>query len=47
MEVKTENGLLAFDYKLHRGVSQSFNATALMARMGIDIDPEDIKLTHD
>lgn len=47
MEVKTENGLLAFDYKLHRGVSRSFNATALMARMGIEIDPEDIKLTHD
>ncbi|MBB4078411.1 hypothetical protein GGR28_001024 [Lewinella aquimaris] len=47
MEVQTKNGELVFDYKLHRGVSRSFNATALMARMGIDIDPEDIKLTHD
>ncbi len=47
MEVATKNGELVFDYKLHRGVSQSFNATALMARMGIEIDPADIKLTHD
>nr|WP_256534186.1 hypothetical protein [Lewinella sp. JB7] len=47
MEVQTRDGELVFDYKLHRGVSRSFNATALMARMGIDIDPEDIKLTHD
>ena len=47
MEVQTREGQLVFDYKLHRGVSQSFNATALMARMGIEIDPADIKLTHD
>ena len=47
MEVQTRDGELVFDYKLHRGVSRSFNATALMARMGIKIDPEDIKLTHD
>ncbi|WP_116124881.1 MutS-related protein [Lewinella sp. IMCC34183] len=47
MEVQTRDGELVFDYKLHRGVSRSFNATALMARMGIRIDPEDIKLTHD
>ena len=47
MEVQTRDGKLVFDYKLHRGVSRSFNATALMARMGIKIDPEDIKLTHD
>ncbi|NJB84836.1 hypothetical protein GGR26_000581 [Lewinella marina] len=47
MEVQTRDGELVFDYKLHRGVSRSFNATALMARMGIQIDPEDIKLTHD
>ena len=47
MEVQTRGGELVFDYKLHRGVSQSFNATALMARMGIEIDPADIKLTHD
>ena len=47
MEVQTRDGKLVFDYKLHRGVSRSFNATALMARMGINIDPEDIKLTHD
>ena len=47
MEVQTKGGQLVFDYKLHPGVSQSFNATALMARMGIEIDPADIKLTHD
>ena len=47
MEVQTKGADLIFDYKLHRGVSTSFNATALMARMGIDIDPEDIKLHHD
>lgn len=47
MEVQTRGGELVFDYKLHRGVSRSFNATALMARMGIQIDPADIKLTHD
>ncbi len=47
MEVQTKDGELVFDYKLHRGVSQSFNATALMARMGIEIDPADVKLTHD
>ena len=47
MEVQTKDGQLVFDYQLHRGVSQSFNATALMARMGIEIDPADIKLTHD
>ncbi|WP_116105012.1 MutS-related protein [Lewinella sp. IMCC34191] len=47
MEVQTRDGELVFDYKLHRGVSRSFNATALMARMGIKIDPKDIKLTHD
>ncbi|CAH0999804.1 DNA mismatch repair protein MutS [Neolewinella maritima] len=47
MEVQTNDGQLVFDYKLHRGVSQSFNATALMARMGIEIDPADISLTHD
>ncbi len=47
MEVQTKNGELVFDYQLHRGVSHSFNATALMARMGIEIDPADVKLTHD
>ncbi len=47
MEVQTRAGELVFDYQLHPGVSQSFNATALMARMGIEIDPADISLTHD
>lgn len=47
MEVQTQGDRLTFDYKLRRGVSQSFNATALMAQMGIAIDPADIKLTHD
>jgi DNA mismatch repair ATPase MutS len=44
MEVQIEKGKLVFDYKLHRGVSQSFNATVLMAEMGIRIAEEDIKV---
>ncbi len=47
MEVQTRGSRLTFDYKLHPGVCTSFNATALMAEMGIDIDPEDIKLHHE
>lgn len=47
MEVEIVDGQLDFDYKIKRGVSQSFNATVLMAQMGIDIDPEDIKLHHE
>lgn len=47
MEVQTDGDQLTFDYKLHPGVCQSFNATALMARMGIDIPEEEIKLRHD
>lgn len=47
MEVDIVDGQLDFDYKIKRGVSQSFNATVLMAQMGIDIDPEDIKLHHE
>lgn len=47
MEVQVSpSGDLVFDYKLHPGVCQSFNATALMARMGIDIPEEEIKLHH-
>ena len=38
MEVQTEGDRLLFDYRLRPGVSQSFNATRLMAQMGIDID---------
>lgn len=47
MEVQTMGDQLTFDYKLHPGVCQSFNATALMARMGIEIPKEEIKLKHD
>ena len=47
MEVQIVDGQLDFDYKLRRGVSQSFNATVLMAQMGIQIDPKDIQLHHD
>ena len=47
MEVRTEGDDLVFDYKLHPGVCTSFNATALMARMGIEIPREEIKLHHD
>ena len=37
IEVQTRNGELIFDYKLKKGVSQSFNATQLMRKMGIKI----------
>lgn len=37
MEVEIENGQLFFDYKLKKGVSQSFNATVLMQQMGIGV----------
>ena len=48
MEVQVSpTGDLVFDYKLHPGVCQSFNATALMARMGIDIPEEEIRLHHE
>jgi len=47
MEVQVSGDDLVFDYKLHRGICQSFNATALMARMGIDIPEEEIRLRHD
>jgi hypothetical protein len=33
-----EHGQLHFDYKLHDGICQSFNASELMRMMGIDID---------
>jgi len=38
MEVAIRGDQLYFDYKLKKGVSQSFNATLLMRRMGIRID---------
>ncbi len=47
MEVQTMGDQLTFDYKLHPGVCQSFNATALMARMGIEIPDDEIRLRHD
>lgn len=37
MEVSIEAGQLAFDYKLKKGVSKSFNATLLMREMGIRV----------
>jgi len=37
MEVKVESGKLVFDYKIEKGVSESFNATQLMREMGIKI----------
>lgn len=37
MEVKIKEKQLDFDYKLYKGVSQSFNATLLMKNMGIKI----------
>ena len=38
IEVEIEKGELHFDYKLKKGVSESFNATILMQQMGIRID---------
>ncbi|MCI5082763.1 MAG: hypothetical protein MRY78_13790 [Saprospiraceae bacterium] len=38
IEVEIEDGQLHFDYKLKKGVSESFNATILMQQMGIRID---------
>jgi hypothetical protein len=43
MEVRIDDGNLDFDYTLHRGVSQSFNATLLMRRMGIRIPEEEMR----
>jgi Flp pilus assembly protein TadB len=40
IEVAIKDGELDFDYKLKKGVSESFNATLLMKRMGIRIDEE-------
>lgn len=40
MEVRIQEGALAFDYKLEKGVSKSFNATILMQQMGIRIEEE-------
>jgi len=40
IEVEIKGGKLYFDYKLKKGVSQSFNATLLMKQMGIKIEEE-------
>jgi hypothetical protein len=37
MEVEIQDGQLYFDYKLKKGITQSFNATHLMQKMGIDV----------
>ncbi len=37
IDVQLRDGQLVFDYQLKKGVSQSFNATQLMAEMGIDV----------
>jgi len=37
MEVEVKDGKLDFDYKIKKGVSQSFNATHLMREMGINV----------
>lgn len=47
MEVELLEGELVFDYKIKRGVSQSFNATVLMAQMGIAIAEKDVNLRHE
>jgi hypothetical protein len=40
IEVEIRDGQLHFDYKLKKGVSQSFNATLLMQQMGIRVEEE-------
>lgn len=40
IEVEIKDGKLFFDYKLKKGVSESFNATLLMKQMGIRIKGE-------
>lgn len=44
MEVQIKDGELYFDYKLHKGVSHSFNATLLMRQMGFDISDTDMRI---
>lgn len=44
MEVQTEGDQLAFDYKLRTGVCKSFNATLLMAKMGIAIPEDEVRI---
>ncbi len=39
MEVDIEDGSLHFDYRLKKGITQSFNATLLMQQMGIRVAP--------
>ena len=43
MEVGIDGDRLTFNYQLERGVSESFNATVLMRRMGIRIGTGDTK----
>ena len=38
MEVEIREGKLFFDYKLKKGITQSFNATHLMQKMGIQVE---------
>lgn len=40
IEVEIKNDELYFDYKLKKGVSESFNATVLMQKMGIKVREE-------
>jgi DNA mismatch repair ATPase MutS len=40
IEVEIKDGKLYFDYKLKKGVSESFNATLLMQNMGIKISDQ-------
>ncbi|MCB0641602.1 MAG: DNA mismatch repair protein MutS, partial [Phaeodactylibacter sp.] len=38
MEVGIEDGQLRFDYKLKKGITESFNASILMQQMGIEVE---------
>lgn len=37
-ESHLQEGELKFDYKIHKGVTESFNASVLMQKMGINVD---------
>lgn len=39
-ESALQNGELYFDYKIHKGVTESFNASILMHKMGIEVDSD-------
>ena len=37
-DVQVENENIAFDYKLHKGICKSLNASILMKKIGIEVE---------